>query len=271
MADRNLSTMNKRLRTFLLSFLMPGLGCLQAGDKKSFYKTTGVFFGLLILGALTRLFTTFWGLVSIIVALITVYVFAAVHATFKAERAKPEVRIPGLLKACFTLAFLFITGFSFANRRTVMGFDVLSMDVPAMQPAVMQGEKFLVDTWAYANKLPERGDIVVHSFNGQKGLYVNRIIAVENDKIEIKNGVVLLNGRSLYEPYVLPANVAKAQSKDVTALIVPQGRYFVMGDNRDASFGDSRFSGFITINNIIGKTTDLISSQDKRRIGMALE
>lgn len=140
-----------------------------------------------------------------------------------------------------------------------------------MQPTVLQGDKFLVDTWAYKNNLPKRGDIVAHSFNGQQGLYLNRIIAVGNDKIEIKNGITFINGQRLNEIYVLPANIKRLQSKEMKALIVSPAHYFVMGDNRDASFGDSRFSGTITIDDISGKITDIISSEDKTKIGTTVK
>jgi signal peptidase I len=204
-------------------------------------------------------------------SLTSIYGFAAIHATLKVKATSLQIRNAPLLKLFFTLTFLLITGLSFANRRTLMGFDIMTMAVPVMQPTILQGDKFLVDTWAYEKSLPKRGDIVAHSFNGQQGLYLNRIIAVANDLIEIESGKVFLNGQVLNEPYILFINVTRPQSKDMKALIIPQGNYFVMGDNRDASFGDSRFSGTITIDNIVGKTTDIISSQDKSRIGTTLK
>jgi hypothetical protein len=79
----------------------------------------------------------------------------------------------------FAISFLLVSGLSFANKRTVMGSDVLSMNVPVMQPIVLQNDKFVVDTWAYQSENPKRGDIVAHSFDGQKSLYLNRIIAIE--------------------------------------------------------------------------------------------
>ncbi len=263
--------MNKRLITLLLSLLTPGLGYIQNDDKKSFYKTIAFIFGIIIFAVMQRLFTGFWSLTFVIVALISIYVFAAIHATLTVKATSSKIKNPVLLKLFFTMSFLLITGLSFANRRTLMGFDIMSMSVPVMQPAILQGDKFLVDTWSYKRALPKRGDVIVHSFSGQQGLYLNRIIAIENDKIEINDGKVFLNGRILNEPFVLTTNVTRPQSKNMRSLIISKGNYFMMGDNRDASFGDSRFSGTITIDNIVGKTTDVISSQDKSRIGRAIK
>ncbi len=263
--------MNTKLKTFLLSLLTPGLGYLQNGDKKSFYTTLLVFYGVIVSAAAFRLFTTFTGLLIIVAILIGIYIFTAVRATQKMGQTSIKNQTSGTLKLCFTIGFIFITGLSFANRRTVLGFDIMSMNVPVMQPTILEGEKFLVNTWAYKRSLPKRGDIIIHSFNGQQGLYLNRIIALENDRIETTDGVVFVNGQKLTESYVLTVNVTKAQSKNITAIIIPEGNYFVMGDNRDASFGDSRFSGTITISNVVGKITDVISLQDKSRIGKSLK
>lgn len=262
--------MKKQLKTFLLSLLTPGLGYLQNGDRKPFYKIILLFFGVLIVGATFRLFTSFEGLAAILSSLVAIYGFAAVHATLKVKTVNLETKIRGRLKVSFTLAFLLIAGLSFANRRTTMGFDIMSMDVPVMQPTLMQGDRFLVDTWITESKL-KRGSIAVHSFDGQKGLYLNRVIAVGGDKIEIKDGRVFINGQFQNEPYALSINVTKSQSRNIHTMVIPDGHYFLMGDNRDASFGDSRFSGTITIGNIVGIATDIISSQDKLRIGTTIK
>lgn len=263
--------MTKYLKTFLFSFLTPGLGYLQNGDKRSFYKTITIFFAVIILGIALRLVINFWSFALIFIALSAIYVFTIINATLKVKATNQKIKNNGLLKTFFTVAFLLITGLSFANRRTVMGFDIMSMNVPVMEPTVLQDDKFLVNTWAYKKVLPKRGDIVVHLFNEQKGLYLNRIVAIGNDKIEIKNGIVFLNEQILNEPYVFSENITKPESKDMKTFVIPNGQYFVMGDNRDDSFGDSRFSGTISINNIVGKVTDLISSQDIARIGKTLK
>jgi signal peptidase I len=262
--------MERKLKILLLSLLTPGLGYLQNGDRKSFYNTILLFFSVLILGASLRLLTNFWGLAVVVLSLFAIYISAAIHATKKVNTANGRTKVSGLLKACFTLAFVIITGLSFANRRTTMGFDIMSMDVPVMQPTLLEGERFLVDTWTTERGL-KRGTIVVHSFIGQEGLYLNRIIGIGGDTIEIKDGSVFIKGKALSEPYVVTTNATRPQSRNIQPIVIPHGHYFVMGDNRDASFGDSRFSGVISIGNIVGRATDIISSQDKARIGTTLE
>jgi signal peptidase I len=260
--------MPKVVTTFLISLITPGLGYLQIGDRNNFFRAFFLFFTTLILGVVFRLLTSFNGLLTVSIALLFIYLFAIVHATIKARFAPtPKTHITASLKLFYTIAFILISGLSFANKRTVMGIDILSMNVPVMQPAVLPGDKFIVNAWAYLNDDPQRGDIVVHSFDGQPGLYLNRIIAKEGDRIEIKEGIVFINGQQQNEPYVLSANATRPESRNMKELIVPKEYYFVMGDNRDASFGDSRFNGSIASENIEGKITDIISSSDRRRIG----
>lgn len=258
--------MIKQSTTFLLSLLTPGLGYFHKGDKKSFYKTIIYFVSLLAAGVVFRLFVSFWGFVNIVLSIMALYISTTIHAMRKSENRSRTGKSSGVLKLFFTLSFLLLISLSFANRRTVMGFDVMSMDVAVMQPTLLQGERFLVDTWVQKGDL-KRGTIVVHSFPGQRGLYLNRIVAVENDRVEIKGGVLMINGQAQPEPYVLPENATKPESRDITAFLIPSGHYFVMGDNRDASFGDSRFSGTINLKNIVAIPTDILTSPNKERIG----
>lgn len=222
---------------------------------------------VLILGATTRMVTTFLGLwlfLAVLIGLIGFVTFQKIHAP-KASSTK-SVK-PLVLKLCFTLAFLLIIGVTFANRRSFLGFDVMRMAVPAMQPTLQQGERFIVNTWAYQKRLPKRGDVVVHSFSGQKGLYVNRIVAIGGDSIEIRGSYLRINGQQVIEPYVLITHKNLPESITMPPTKVPAGQFFVMGDNRDASLGDSRFSGTIKKQQVVAQVADILTSSNLSRVG----
>ena len=136
----------------------------------------------------------------------------------------------------------------------------------------------------------QRNQIVVFISPAQPGLYlVKRIIGVPGDRIHLENGVVYLNGVAQNPTYVIRdgssdgyrdefPRVPASESMNVTPewritlpqniqngdLVVPPGRYFAMGDNRDVSL-DSRYWGFVPRENIIGSPTIIYWSYDADR------
>jgi len=103
-----------------------------------------------------------------------------------------------------------------------------------------------------------RGDIVVvenekiremtKKMYGTPSSWVKRVIAIEGDAIELRGGIVYLNGSPLKEPYTAKPRSTFGQSflKECKKVTVPKGHIFVMGDNRKGS-GDSREIGFIEL------------------------
>lgn len=97
---------------------------------------------------------------------------------------------------------------------------------------------------------PNRGDVVVFHFPlDLKREFVKRVIGLPGDQVEIKSGVVYINGRELPEPYLSPA-ISKQHSID--SIKLSKDQYFVLGDNRTAS-NDSRDWGPVPKENIVGK------------------
>jgi signal peptidase I len=101
---------------------------------------------------------------------------------------------------------------------------------------------------------PKRQQIIVFEAPPQAANeedFIKRVIGMPGDTVDIKRGVVFIDGKKLNEPYLNPLPDPSAPQENTGPFHVPPGEYFVMGDNRDDS-NDSRFWGFVPRQNIIG-------------------
>ncbi len=172
----------------------------------------------------------------------------------------------------------------------VITFIVQAFQIPSesMESTLLVGDYLLVNKLCYGGQGPgdhvmpyqkiARGDIIVFHYPvDPQQHFVKRVIGVPGDHLRMVAKRVLINGRPLDEPYVRflepPNNLFRDNfpRTDIPAiglegkwwlemrklvedgqLIVPEGHYFVMGDNRDDS-QDSRYWGFVPRENIIGR------------------
>lgn len=172
-------------------------------------------------------------------------------------------------------------------------------DVPtgSMKPTIEEGDRVVVNKLAYDLKIPfttielwrwgnpQRGDIVV-LFSPVDGIrLVKRVVGIPGDRIEMRDNELFINGvparwkeigsemdREQGNSLVAEENLAGRSHEvmftpDIPALrsfgpiVVPPGKYFVMGDNRDNS-EDSRYLGLIDRKEIVGKATAVAFSFD---------
>ncbi len=121
---------------------------------------------------------------------------------------------------------------------------------PSMEPTLVEGERLLVARPQYWVDEPQRGDIIVfHSPTDPTGTpLVKRVIGLPGDEVAIRGYQVYINGELLNEPY-LPEGTYTLED---STWQVPEGYYFVMGDNRLES-SDSRRWGLLPGHLIIGK------------------
>lgn len=121
----------------------------------------------------------------------------------------------------------------------------------SMENTIMPGDRVIASRLHYAVGDPKRGDIVVFRYpDNEKILYVKRVIGLPGETVEIKDdGTVYIDGEPLHEPYV-----KEKVSGDFGPYKVPQGSYFMMGDNRNNSM-DSRYwdDKYVKKEKIIGK------------------
>ena len=113
----------------------------------------------------------------------------------------------------------------------------------------------MVDKWTYRFHPPSRGDVIVFLSPPKAGEpntdFVKRIIAIPGDVVTIRGTTVIVDGAALNETYINPIEQG-AGGNPVENLVVPPDNYFVMGDHRSDSF-DSRYWGFLPLDNIIGR------------------
>lgn len=117
----------------------------------------------------------------------------------------------------------------------------------SMEPTLMQGEILMVNKLAYKFGEVEYGDIVTFHYPNNPELdYVKRAIGLPGDVVEVKDGQVWVNGLELYEPYISAAPEYEGVWE------IPEGQYFVLGDNRNPS-ADSHVWGYVPEENLIGE------------------
>lgn len=157
----------------------------------------------------------------------------------------------------------------------------------SMENTLYPNQRMLVDKLSYHFTEPERGDIVIFLRNGEKGniademlrnlelftnqflkdedteakheMLVKRVVGVAGDVVDIKDGLVYINGVALTEPYAKGKTYAGEVTMPVT---VGEDQLFVLGDNREVSI-DSREFGLVDYEQLEGKAIFRISPLHK--------
>lgn len=125
----------------------------------------------------------------------------------------------------------------------------------SMEPNFHNGEFILTNKITFKFSNPVRGDVVIFKSPGNKEIdYIKRIIGLPGDTVSLKNSKIYVNNQLLNESYLAPDIYifGGAFLQDGSEITVPEGKYFVMGDNRPHS-SDSREFGTIAKEDFIGK------------------
>ncbi|MCJ7773009.1 MAG: signal peptidase I [Desulfobacterales bacterium] len=141
--------------------------------------------------------------------------------------------------------------------------------IPAksMIPTLLAGDHILVNKFFYYVHEPLPGDVIIFELpRNPKQAFIKRIIGKPGDKIEIKAKALYINDIVISEPYTINTDPQiipqKAQPRDFFGpIIVPKNHLFMLGDNRDYS-SDSRFWGFLPIDGVKGKVSNIYWSWD---------
>ncbi|MBL4574082.1 MAG: signal peptidase I [Gammaproteobacteria bacterium] len=172
--------------------------------------------------------------------------------------------------------------------------DLSSISGASMQPTLLDGDKVWVNKLAYDVKIPfteislvklsdpSGGDVVIIDSKKADKRLVKRIVGVPGDTIYMQNNALVINGKAArYEILSrdddaiiileeLPNKTHQARlsnrfvsrtARNYGPAVVPEGQYFVLGDNRDNS-ADSRVYSFIPREEIIGRSSSVVFSLD---------
>ena len=161
-------------------------------------------------------------------------------------------------------------------------FGVQAFRIPSqsMEDTLLIGDHLFVSKFLYGAEIPftggvrlpgfrdpERGDVIVFRFPRDPNQdYIKRCVGVPGDVVEYRDKVLYVNGQRQVEPYVKLADGERVDpGRDgFGPITVPQGKYFMMGDNRDRS-SDSRVWGFVDHSELRGKAIFIYWSWDSDR------
>ena len=138
-------------------------------------------------------------------------------------------------------------------RARIVGVMPMRQQTDSMAPTLKVGDIVLVSAWAYARRDPLPGEIIVFNYPLNRSRnYVKRVIAVGGSTVEIVDGITRVDGVAITEPWRNGQAYVEDRSNTMAPVAVPEGNYFVMGDNRDNS-SDSRMWGFVPRDHVVGR------------------
>lgn len=120
----------------------------------------------------------------------------------------------------------------------------------SMVPTLEVNDRVFVDKLFYKMDGLQRQDVVIFAPPPEahtKDDYIKRIVGLPGDEVEIKDGVLLINGEEIDEAYL-----AGTMDGSFGPVVVPENQLFVLGDNRNNS-NDSRAWGFVPVENVKGR------------------
>ncbi len=124
----------------------------------------------------------------------------------------------------------------------------------SMEPTYHEREYLIVDEITYRFKDPERGDVlVVRSPISDGEFYLKRIIGLPNERIKLEDNTIIIYNNDYPQGIILDESYLIEETPGSVQVTLGSNEYFVLGDNRDASY-DSRRFGPINKDSIIGKT-----------------
>jgi signal peptidase I len=129
-------------------------------------------------------------------------------------------------------------------------YQPVKVEGTSMAPLLSDQERIFINKFVYRFEAIHRGDVVVFWYPLDRSKsFIKRVIALPGEQLEMRQGILYVDGRAVAEPYVPPQY---EDLSDYGPVRVPQDSYFVMGDHRISS-NDSRVFGPVASRFIYGR------------------
>ena len=142
-------------------------------------------------------------------------------------------------------------------------FQPFVVEGSSMEPNFHHGEYLFIEKVSYRLHEPSRGDVVVFKYpNNPQINYIKRIVGLPGETLRIENGIVMVGGKALEEPYLGEGirTFVHGNPNATFEITIPDGKFLVLGDNRDHST-DSRDGWLLPETYIVGRSAVTIYSQ----------
>jgi signal peptidase I len=249
----------------LFSAVVPGTGQIFLGQRRKGAVLLLIFLAVLIGFWPLRLLRFYVGFILLYCAWIALYIYAACSAQLAQslrESARPS--------KWWSVAVLPVTALTLSLLGQAItrasGFRSFTVPSTSMERTILPGDQLVADMRYYHSRRPVPREVII--FLRNRTFLIKRVIATGGEAVQGLGNTIFVNGQEQDEPYVEHTSRAEPNwpMSNFGPIYIPNGKYFVMGDNRDVSL-DSRSKdfGLVDESSIVGKPLYVFASNRRGR------